>query len=531
MSFHLGKPILVMMILSLVCGAWIVIRESPVPGDLVVWVFADSHARSYRDPVQSVLAADVRDTRTRIFVVSAAHFRVGDRLEFPGPNPESATVVGVCPENAPEPWLEVLEPLKFSHRRGDPVRVPSLVELHERAAGRSVAVSVISARALDVRLISLFNSLSKDVPDLVEVEIGSVGKFFRPPVGEVGFLPLNRFIERDGIMDQMVRTRFAPWSKQGVVFGVPHDLHPVTITYRKDLFDLAGVDIASAKTWDQFQDLCLQFQAFWAGRGVQGRRAIELPSAASDYLVVMLLQRGINVVDDYNQVHLDDPKVADTVARYALMVAGPRRIAADATPGGELYARDLAHGDLCALITPDWRAGFLYAHAADMAGRLAMMPLPRFDPTDAPTSTWGGTMMGIPRAAKDAEASWQLLKRLYLSGESLNARQRFSKIIPPVRDQWKDVVFHIPDPFFSNQRVDELYIELADQIPPRYVTAFTPVASLSLNMVLANAVEYVKRRASEPRDQLEAGLRAACRKWLDDEEATLRKRIDFGKFE
>jgi arabinosaccharide transport system substrate-binding protein len=329
----------------------------------------------------------------------------------------------------------------------------------------------------------------------------------------------------------MVRTRFAPWSKQGVIFGIPHDLHPVTITYRKDLFDQANIDIASAKTWDQFQDLALQFQEHYRNKGVQGRFAIELPAAASDYLVVMLLQRRLNAVDDFNRVHLNNPKVTDTLARYALMVAGPRRIGADATPGGELYARDLARGDLCALVTPDWRAGFLYARCADIAGSLAMMPLPRFDPTDAPTSTWGGTMMGIPRTAKDPEASWALLKRLYISDESLNARQRINRILPPVREQWKNPVFHIADPFFSNQMVDELFIELAEQIPPRYVTAFTPIGSQSLNMVLADAVQYVKNHAAEPRAKLEAGLRSACQKWLDHEADILQKRIEFGKFE
>ncbi|MGE5609226.1 MAG: extracellular solute-binding protein, partial [Bacillota bacterium] len=201
------------------------------------------------------------------------------------------------------------------------------------------------------------------------------------------------------------------------------------------------------------------------------------------------------------------------------------------TPGGDLWAQDMLNGDLCALVTPDWRAGFLAERAPSLAGKVAMMPLPRFDPDDAPTSTWGGTMMGIPRTAKDPEASWALLKCLYLSPESLRARQRLNKILPPLKSQWRDPLFHQADPFFAGQKVDELYIDLAEQIPPRYVTPFTPIGSLSLSMVLSNAVAYVGEHANEPREQLEAGLRTACQKWLDREANELRKRIEFGKLE
>src|SRR3954469_15602786 len=153
-----------------------------------------------------------------------------------------------------------------SYRDRDKGR-PSLIEQYEKTRGRRVEVSLIAAKAEDIRLMALFGSDSRDVPDLAEVEIGSVGKFFIPPVREVGFLPLNDFLKRDGLLDKMVPSRFAPWSKEGVIFGVPHDVHPVTISYRKDLFDQVGVDLASARTWDEFQSLCLRAQEGWKTKG------------------------------------------------------------------------------------------------------------------------------------------------------------------------------------------------------------------------------------------------------------------------
>src|SRR6185503_391134 len=48
-SFHLGKPILVMLVLALMCGIGIALRPGKGErADLVLWVFADAHARTYR---------------------------------------------------------------------------------------------------------------------------------------------------------------------------------------------------------------------------------------------------------------------------------------------------------------------------------------------------------------------------------------------------------------------------------------------------------------------------------------------------
>src|SRR4051812_30271164 len=328
MNFHLGKPVLAMIAMAIVSGGMMLLFRPAQRAEMKVWVFADSHANSYRN----------EDSRT-----------------------------------------------------------PSLIEQYRQKTGMRIDVSLIAAKAEDIRLMALFGSDSADVPDLAEVEIGSVGKFFIPPVREVGFLPLNDFLKRDGLMDKMVRTRFAPWSKEGVIFGVPHDVHPITISYRKDLFDEVGVNLASARTWNEFQELCLTAQRRWQQKGYSRRFALEMPQSRPDYLVAMLLQRHINLIDDRNQVFLNDPKVADTVARYALMVSGSRRIGADSSPGVNMWTRDLANGDIAACFSLEWRSVYIRTYASELSGKVAMMPLPSFERGDEPTAAWVGPMMGIPR--------------------------------------------------------------------------------------------------------------------------------------
>jgi arabinosaccharide transport system substrate-binding protein len=460
MTFHLGKPILLMIVVALACGVYSLTRTSTPRADLVFWTFADSHAVSYR----------------------------GDRNTPPG---------------------------------------TSLVDQYRARTGRSVEAMLINGNALNLRLTAMFDRRDVDPnqPDIAEIEIGSIGRFFRPPVNEVGFLPLNDLLEKSGWGDRIVKARLAPWTKDGVIFGIPHDVHPVSLTYRRDLFDEAGIDLASAKTWPQFHEKCTAFQSYWRQRGYPLRHAMEMATTTSEDLVVMLLQRHINILDDRNHIHLTNPKVTDTLIFYAQLVAGPRRIATDATPGGQLWAQDIANGDLCGLISPDWRTGFLHQSAPNAAGKLAMMPLPRFDPDDAPTASWGGTMAGIPRRCKDRQAAWDLLTFLYSSRQGVEARWRETMILPPVIELWDEPIFHEPSAYFGGQKVGELYIELAKQMPRRYVTPFTSVANAHLSTVLNRVVDRINNGADPE------SLRPQVQKWLEQEALDLKRRIDFGKFE
>lgn len=511
MAFHLGRPIAALGVVALVTGAAVLLRPAPRRADLTVWTFAESHARQYQP-----IAAD-----------------------------------------------------------------------YQQRTGRSVDVHLVNHRALSVRLNSLFMSgrTDADVPDAVEIGLEQIGKYLRPPAREVGFLPLNDYLANSGFreiasleapgqagwnarlasdgriythdgtqwrhnparqkpdawIDRILPSRLGPWSKDGVIFGVPRDVHPVTLTYRDDLFRAAGIDLSQAKTWAEFHEMCLRFQAHWKDpanweSGPHGgpyagphsephaRHAMELRRSNGDYLMLMLQQRGVNIVDEHDAVRVADPKVAETVAFYAQLMAGERKVAGEASGGVALLARDLAQGYVCAVFTPDWMLDDLRPYAAGLEGKLRMMPLPRFEPADAPTSSWGGTMIGIPRNAKNADESWRLIESLYLSEPALEARRRTS-VLPPLPEAWHHPAYRTPDPLFGGQSPGALYAELAPQVPPRRVTPVSEVAQAALTvMVMNRAIAHVE-------EQGPAGLMPAIQQWLRDAESEIRMRVEHGKFE
>jgi arabinosaccharide transport system substrate-binding protein len=241
-------------------------------------------------------------------------------------------------------------------------------------------------------------------------------------------------------------------------------------------------------------------------------------------VIVMLQQRGINLVDDHNRLYMTDPKVAKTLAFYAQMVAGDRRVAGESTGGIGAFAKDLGDGNICAFVTADWRITYIKRYSQHLSGKMRIMPLPIFDPGDKPTGTWGGTMIGITKGCENPKEAWRLIEKLYFSKEGLESRRKVSDVLPPVISLWDDPVYHQPDPYFGGQYANEMLIDLARDIPIRYVTPATNLAQTALNNVLLKATDHIKAHGT-------SGLEPAIQGWLVEAENDVRGRMQQMRFD
>jgi ABC-type glycerol-3-phosphate transport system substrate-binding protein len=134
-------------------------------------------------------------------------------------------------------------------------------------------------------------------------------------------------------------------------------------------------------------------------------------------------------------------------------------------------------------------------------------------------------MIGIPKACRNPDRAWQLIEHLYFSPEGMEAR-RLTGILPPIKLAWDDPYYHQPDEFFGGQKVNELFTELARQIPRRYVTPATAIAQTSLSVVLNRAVRYIDENGGSA-----DGLEAQCQAWLNAAADDLQRRMDHWRFD
>lgn len=369
----------------------------------------------------------------------------------------------------------------FAYTHSDAYKkvIPSFEAKHKEV---KVDLQLVHIDAVTRRLQSAFWA-DLDVPELVEVEISFAGMFFRGPLEDIGFMDLTDWLISSGLYNRIVHSRFAPYSTRGRIFGIPHDVHPVMLAYRRDLFEEAGIDVATLETWDDF---------IQAGRKVtklNERYMIELSDTSSGHLEMFLFQRGGGYFDKDGNLIMDNELALDTLKWYIPLVASPNRIGSDLGTA-RILTQALEQGYFLSLICPDWRSKFLEVSVPRLAGKMALMPLPAFERGGRRTSTWGGTMIGITKRCANKELALELAQHLYLNTEELAERFRESNILPPLRDAWSHPAFSEPREYWSNQPIGILYAQLAEQVPPQYTSPFIGTAKAKLGEVVSACATY-----------------------------------------
>ena len=380
--------------------------------------------------------------------------------------------------------------------------VPSFEAAHP---GTTVDVQFVHATAVTSRLRAAFwNDL--DVPEMVEVEISSAGSFFRGPAEEVGFIDLTPRLQAEGLLDRMVKARFAPYTYhdrrtgRDYIFGLPHDVHPVCLAYRRDIFEAEGVRVEDIQTWDDFVRI---------GRRLtipDKRYMADFSDKAGGGFEAALYQRDGGYFDSGGNCIMDDPTAIETLLWYVPLVAGPERIADD--PGwGQAWSKAIEDGYLITWTCPDWRSKTAEQQVPRMAGKMALMPLPAVRPGGRRTSSWGGTMLGITQKCRDQDLAWQLARHLYLDPKELAARFRELNILPALKDAWTHEAINEPRPYWSGQRIGTLYAQLAEDVPPQYTSPYIEFAKSKMADVVSAVAGWYDANGPRPDDAPDVAAR------------------------
>src|SRR5262249_6101741 len=182
--------------------------------------------------------------------------------------------------------------------------------------GVPVGIQLVANNTLAARLQAAMVA-DVDVPEMCEIEITNAGTFFRGPLNEVGFLDLTDRIHRAGLWDQLVRARFAPYTKQGRIFGLPHDVHPVALAYNRVAFEKLGIDPNKIKPWDDF--IAVGHRVTQPD-GANPRYLIEMSDNGRDQIEPLLFQRGGGYFDKDGNCILDNNVAVQTMAWYVPLV-------------------------------------------------------------------------------------------------------------------------------------------------------------------------------------------------------------------
>ena len=392
-------------------------------------------------------------------------------------------------------------------------------------ASNPVTIHLITGAAIQSRMMSGFYS-DTPVADLIEVERGMIGQVFAGPVADVGFMELTGRLDRENLRTGINGPSFSPWTTRGHIFGLPHDVHPAMLLYRADLVEAAGIDVSKIETWDDYFRILRPLMQDLDGDGRVDRFLLNASPTSIYYQEVLLLQAGGRMFDEMNQPTLNEPVNARIIARLATWYAGPGHVASEITLGGASSMRLVREGYVVGLLAPDWFAGSIRTSLPDMAGKFKVMPLPAWEKGGRRTSVLGGTMLGITKAGRTPEDAWAFAKQLYLSPATAQRLYEEARIVTPIKANWSQSFYDVPDPYFCGQAIGRMYIRLAPDVPLRPSSPYYGLAQQLLNQ----SVSQLCTDADDHRLYDAAALVPEAQRLLHEAQRQLQAQMDRNAF-
>ena len=379
--------------------------------------------------------------------------------------------------------------------KNNSISFKKLVKGFEEENNVKVKIQLVEIRSLGTRIQSALLA-GTEVPDLIEVEEQYFSGFTSGPLEDIGFVDLTDRIKAEKLDQKLVTSRFALWSSRGRVFGLPNDVHPVVLAYRWDIVERLGIDVEKdLQTWDDFVKVGKQVSKDFDGDGVLDRYMIDLPREGAWGLQTVLLQAGGNFFDKAGKLVIDSSINVEVIKWYVNLFK--KYNIAFSAGWGQTLAKTQKDGLALFYITPDWRSGLYQQDTPVLSGKFKLMPMPAWEKGGRRTATWGGSCMVITKYSKQQDLAWKLAKHLYLNENDRANRFKETYIIPPFKDAWQRKEFSENSPFYANQKIGKLFIELSDEIPDIPNSPFMQQAKDAVNRTCLNAMNHYEENGEE----------------------------------
>ncbi|MXI85809.1 ABC transporter substrate-binding protein [Sphaerochaeta halotolerans] len=294
-------------------------------------------------------------------------------------------------------------------------------------------------------------------PDLVDIEIGKYPNFLK---GDVQLIPLNDVI--DPVRDKFVTARLDIYSKDGQNYGLPFHVGASVIFYNMEILDAAGIDPYDIKTWDDYME---------AGKIVKQKTGkpmatVEVNGQWSFW--PMIAQQGSDFLDADGNVILDNATNVKTLQYLKDLLNSGVAVAA---PGGNHHAEEyygfMNDGGAASMWMPMWYMNRFTDYMPDLAGKILILPMPRWTSDGARSAGMGGTGTSVTNQARDIELAKDFLMFAKGSEEGNLVIWEDLGFDPPRWDVWDNPRMNAPNKFtdyYLNDDIFGMLLEIKDEI-------------------------------------------------------------------
>lgn len=330
---------------------------------------------------------------------------------------------------------------------------------------------------LQDKLAIINASGGEGAPDFVDVEQGQFPK--RMSEEQMCFEPLDDYIERDGILDKVVKNRLDLYSWDGHYYGLEHALCPVTMAYREDLFEEYDIEVPT--TWEEYKAAAEKF----AENGIYIAATKDMAMGGDDgEWSAPLRAAGVDYVDENGELNITD-EFKKNIMNFV-----------DMQNNGQIYAYETqeeawpmyADDKVATYFTADWAAGWLRDNVPEQSGQWKMAPLPKLTADAATVSVNGGTGLAMVKySKKDKEMLWDFMKFAQVDKDNCVKKYEMISLYPAVYDAMPEC--NTPVEYYGDQNLGQMYEELSDEIPVQYQADWRKVFVETFN---TNAYDLVE---------------------------------------
>lgn len=329
-----------------------------------------------------------------------------------------------------------------------------------------VEINLMDNKALNDKYTVIAKAGGKGAPDMLDIEQGQFPNYIR---GEVPFEPLNDHMKADGMSDVMAKGRQALYMVDGQEYGIEIAATVSALYYRKDIYDQAGIDVASLKTWDEFTE---------ASKALIDEKTFILPGFESDSVnfEMLIRQEGGDIVTPDGGIGINTPEGRLALQRiHDWKAAG---IMDKVSPEGPAFWEGFSSGRYLATFGPDWWANSLADNASDLSGKWAAVPMPLGGPNSVNTTVRGGTGLVMSKFTKKKELAWEFMKFSHMTNEMAVVRFGIINLYPAVLTAVDEAGLHARGnytDYYSGQDLGALYGSMLEKAPSQNQAWWRPL--------------------------------------------------------
>ncbi len=334
--------------------------------------------------------------------------------------------------------------------------------------------------------VDLWNKNNPDIQvDYKEVVGGNQGTYQAysnqikagktPDIGMVEFDNLPSFRLQDGLTNiggckpvQDVESKYVDWAisqvsfgEDGAVYGIPMDIGPMALYYRKDLFDKAGIEPPA--TWDDYTAAAQKIKA-------EGAKIGDFPTDQPAWFTSLAWQNGaswFSVDDDAWTVSLDD-EPTQQVADYWQGLIDDDLV--DTIPGlGDPQWKALDSGKEWSIIGAAWTTKLLESAAPKTAGKWAVAPMPQWTAGDNASGNWGGSTAVVFKGSEHPYEAAEFASWAFSNLDALALNNKNGGQYPATTEGQEDLPALTEGlPYYGDQKVWEVFSQAAAGVDPNF---------------------------------------------------------------